>query len=78
MTIIKNTRESVELTQVQLAKKIGLSVMSYQRYEAGKRIPDVHTAQKIAKALASTVEVLFPIPPVGAGGIQNQPDGSRA
>lgn len=78
MTILKNAREIASLTQVEVAKKVGISERGYQRYEAGKRVPDVYTAQKIAKVLESTVEVLFPIPSAATGGIQTKPDGNRA
>ena len=78
MSILKNKREAVKVTQVQMANQVGISVVGYQNYEAGKRVPDVYIAQKIAKILHTTVEDLFPIPSVAADGIQKQPDGSRA
>lgn len=62
MSLLRHEREKQSLTQVQVAKKAGVSVVCYQRYEYGKRIPDAHTAQLIAKALNSTVEELFPLP----------------
>lgn len=50
-----------EITQSKIAKEANISVMSYQRYEAGERIPNVYTAQLIAQALQTTVEELFPL-----------------
>ena len=59
---LKNIREESGLTQVQVAEKAKVSEISYQYYEAGKRLPNAHTAIRIAKALSSTVENLFPLP----------------
>lgn len=60
-TKLKKLREQQGITQVQIAQKSNISVMSYQRYEAGERTPNVHTAQLIAQALNTTVEELFPV-----------------
>lgn len=56
---LKNARKKTNLTQKEVAKKVGISVTAYQRYEADLRIPNVKTAKLIAKALNSTVEELF-------------------
>ncbi len=58
-TKLKNAREKTGLTQVEVAKKANITESGYQKYEYGKRIPNVQTAIKIAKALDSTVEELF-------------------
>lgn len=55
-----NYRISKGLTQSQLAKKVDISTRNYQRIEAGEREPKVRTAIKMAKALDTTVEELFP------------------
>ena len=52
-------RNKIGLTQVEVAKKAGVSERAYQSYEAGKRQPNVQTAKLIAKVLKSTVEKLF-------------------
>lgn len=52
-------REKTGLTQVEIAEKANISIRGYQNYEAGKRLPNVHTAILIAKALNSTVEKCF-------------------
>ena len=54
--ILKETRLSKGLTQVQVAEKIGIKERSYQRYEADKnsndyREPKIGIAIKIADAL---------------------------
>lgn len=56
---LREIRKSKGLMQAELAKKIGISTMSYQRYEKGKRVPSVNHAILIAEALNSTVEELF-------------------
>lgn len=57
--ILKNRREERQLTQVQIAQKVGITEACYQRYEAGKRIPRADIAILIATALHSSVEKLF-------------------
>ena len=54
-TKLKKRREERGLTQVEIAKKAGISWRAYQTYEAGDRIPKADTAKLIAKALDSTV-----------------------
>ena len=58
-TKLQKRREKTGLTQVQVAGKAGISVVCYQRYEYGKRIPRADVAKLIAKALNSSVEELF-------------------
>ena len=53
---LKTKRQSTGLTQVQVAKKAGITVRGYQRYEAEKgskdyREPNITNAIKIADAL---------------------------
>lgn len=57
---LKIIRESKNLKQTEIAQKVGISVMSYFRYETGEREPKTRIAIKIAKALDTTVEELFP------------------
>lgn len=49
------------LTQVQVAKKAQISERGYQYIEAGKRVPNVYIALKIARVLNTTVETLYPL-----------------
>jgi len=58
-TKLKKAREKCNLTQEQVATKIGTTARAYQYYEAGERIPRADVAKRIAKALNSTVEELF-------------------
>lgn len=56
---LKKSRESFGISQIKIAKEVGISEVCYQRYESGERIPRVDVAIKIAEALHSTVEHLF-------------------
>ena len=60
-TILKQVREQKGFTQVEIADKASIAVRAYQRYEAGERVPNVHTAISIANALHTDVKVLFPV-----------------
>lgn len=52
-------REKCHLTQVEVAKKVGISEVSYQRIEYGTQRPSLDTAILIARSVKSTVEKLF-------------------
>lgn len=58
---LKHRRQELNLTQIQVASAIGIAESAYQRYERGAVMPTVVIAIKIAKALSTTVEELFPI-----------------
>ena len=71
---LKEKGKKAKLTQVKIAKLVGISERAYQNYEYGERVPDVYTAQLIAQVLHEPVEKLFPIP--DSTGI-DKPDGSQ-
>lgn len=48
---LKDIREAMNLTQEQLAKKIGISQNYYSLLENGERRPSPNTAKKIAKVM---------------------------
>ena len=48
---VKLERVEMDLTQTQLAQKIGAKQKSISRYEAGKSVPKVETLAKLARAL---------------------------
>lgn len=52
-------RTKAGLTQVEVAKKVGIQERAYQNYEAGVRIPRADVAVRIARTVQSTVEKLF-------------------
>lgn len=56
---LKEARLKAGLTQAQMAKICEISVLAYQQYECGKRIPRADVAIRIARVLGSTVEHLF-------------------
>ena len=58
---LKIFREKKGFTQVQVAEKAQISERGYQYIEAGKRVPSVVIAQRIANVLNSSVEELFPL-----------------
>lgn len=49
--LLKKMRTEKNLTQEELARKIGVTTQGYQLMEYGKRIPSVRTAIRIADAL---------------------------
>ena len=57
---LKAAREKSGKTQAQVAKESGIAERAYQRYEYDKVEPGVRTAIRIARALNSSVEALFP------------------
>ena len=52
-------RKAQNLTQRQLAEKVGITYQSLQRYEKGTVLPVVDIAIKLAEALNTTVDQLF-------------------
>lgn len=59
MTKLQELRDRRGLTQVQLAEKAGMSVRSYQHYEAGKRKPSYKNLKALAKVLRVPMDQLF-------------------
>lgn len=60
-------RKSMGLTQVQVAMQAGVTEVCYQCYEAGKRLPRVDVAIRIARAVDGSVEDLFGAAAPGEG-----------
>ena len=58
---IKRERSISGINQEQLGKKVGISRVSVVNIEKGKQMPPVHVIWKIASALDTTVDRLFPI-----------------
>lgn len=50
-TALKKMRKAKGFTQVKVAQKSGITEVSYQRYEAEERLPNIRTAIRIADAL---------------------------
>lgn len=60
MNELEARRKALGLRQQDVAKASGITQAQISRYEAGEREPGVYTALRIAKALGTTVERLFP------------------
>lgn len=56
---IKEIRESIPMTQSELAEKLSLSVHTISKYEQGQRHPKLKQLEKIAKALDVSVNDLM-------------------
>ncbi len=59
MIAIKEIRKRLNMSQTDLAEKLGTSIPTVNRYENGKRSPDLETAAKIAKALGCKIDDLI-------------------
>lgn len=57
--LIREIRLKRGMTLEELAKASGVSRVSINRYELGRRAPSVYVATKIAKALDCTLEELL-------------------
>ena len=49
--IIKKAREELELTQLEVANKVGKNVNYYAQVERGEKVPSINTLIAIAKLL---------------------------
>ena len=56
---LKEERERLQLTQAQLAEKVGVSRKTINTVENGIFIPSTVLALKLAKAIGRSVEQLF-------------------
>ena len=56
---LKKYRKEKELTQKELAQKIGVSTITIQNYENNRREPNINTLKEIAKALGVPINDLL-------------------
>ncbi len=56
--VLRKARERKKLTQVALAKRIGVHRVTVTRLESGSRKPSMDMLQRLAKALKVTVAEL--------------------
>ena len=56
---IRQVRTQAQISQVNLAKKIGGAKSSLSLYESDKREPSIQTIQKIARALQTSTDYLL-------------------
>ena len=59
MKYLKQIREKSGLTQVDVAKMLGISKQAYNNYERGRREADYETLLKLAEILGTTVDGLL-------------------
>lgn len=53
--LIKRARTEKNITQAELAKKIGLATVTVRQYENGSREPNIETMRKISLALGVSI-----------------------
>ena len=58
---VRERRRAQRVTQAELASAVGVSRQTVVSVEKGDYAPSVYLALRIARALESTVEELFPI-----------------
>lgn len=56
---MKRARLNANLTQAQVAEKVGITARQYQRYESGASAPYIYDLPKICEALGVSYEWLF-------------------
>lgn len=59
MNSLQIVRKNKGLSQIDLAKKIGVKSNTICQYESGKRNPNIHILKKIAKALDCKIDDLI-------------------
>lgn len=59
--LIKNYREKANMTQQELAEKIGVNARSIRRWESGESAPDVYSAMAIAAIFGLQIEDIFDV-----------------
>lgn len=57
---LEKKRRDLGLTQSEAAERAGISTPYWSDLENGKRSPSLHTARKVANALGSHVDEVFP------------------
>lgn len=58
---VRSRRRDQRVTQAELAAAVGVSRQTVVSVEKGDYAPSVYLALKVARALGSTVEELFPL-----------------
>ncbi len=56
---IRDARHAAGLTQMELAKKSGVSQGKISEYETGNSLPRIDTAKRIAKVLQKSIDELI-------------------
>jgi transcriptional regulator with XRE-family HTH domain len=58
---LRSAREETGLTQEGLARRVDVPLRTYVRYEHGDSIPKGDALVRLARALGTTAEDLFPV-----------------
>jgi len=56
---ISHLRESMNLTQTELARRLGITRASLSHYETGRRVPDFETISKMADFFGVSVDYII-------------------
>lgn len=56
---IASRRKALELTQAQLAERLGVDTETLSRFERGKHVPSLATLERLANVLGATVGELL-------------------
>ena len=56
--LLKKHRKNAEMTQSEVAGELKISLQAYKHYEAGRRVPSLEMATKIADVFGITVDEL--------------------
>jgi DNA-binding XRE family transcriptional regulator len=57
---LRELRETLEISRAAFARRCGLSIRGLRLIENGEHQPKLETARRIARALGTRVEVIFP------------------
>lgn len=59
--LLREYRESIQISQTQLAHMVGVNPRTISAYEMGSRNPSIKVALKIARIFSLKVDDIFPI-----------------
>jgi transcriptional regulator with XRE-family HTH domain len=57
---LKKARETLDLTQAEVAKKVGINVNYYARIERGEEVPSLDTLESLVKVLKVKSSQILP------------------
>ncbi len=57
---LKTLRKNKRLSQEEVARRAGISLMGYIKIETGAVTPKLDTAYRIAHAIGERIEIVFP------------------
>ena len=63
MTVIRQLRQQVSLTQHEMARRVGTSQSAIAAYESGSKSPTLHTVRRFARRLGLEPYIRF-VPPL--------------